>query len=381
MGILTMVMAAAAATATGTPDYAHGDAWLCRPGRQDACAGDLSMTRIDPDGGTHAVPAPTVRPADVDCFYVYPTASLDPDGNSDLIPGKEEKGQVFAQFAPFRSVCRTFAPLYRQVTLSGLRRAMATGKLSDAGDFNLAYQDVLAAWRRYLARDNGGRPFVLVGHSQGSMMLKRLIAEEIDGKPIQRRMLSAILPGTAIQVPAGGDVGGSFRSVPLCRKSGQTGCVVTWASYRAGATPPPNALFGRGEGAGMEAGCTNPAALAGGEAPLDPILGFPWWKGGYVQYATPASGWETGGKAVTTRFIQMPGLLSGACVKAGGFSYLAVKVAPGREGGIADIVSGTGAIGDAAFPDWGFHVADMAVVEGDLLTLVAAQRAAYRARK
>lgn len=370
--MLTMMLAAAATV--GTVDYRRDDTWLCRPGRNDVCASDLSMTRIDPDGSSHVVRAPRARPTDIDCFYVYPTASLDPGNNSDLIPGDGEKGLTTAQFAPFRSVCRTFAPLYRQVTLTGLRKAMASKKLSDAGDFDLAYGDVLAAWRSYLKRDNKGRPFVLVGHSQGSSMLKRLIAEEIDGKPIQRRMLSAILPGTAILVPPGADKGGSFKTVPLCRDAAQTGCVVTWASYRAGTALPDNALFGRSAD-GMEAGCTNPARLQGDAAPLDPILGFPWWKGGYALYAAPKQGWP-----VPTRFVQMPGLLTGECVKAGPYTYLAVKVAEGRTGGIADTVAGTGSVGDAAFPDWGFHVIDMAVVEGDLLRLVASEHNAWRRR-
>jgi hypothetical protein len=372
MPMLTMMLAAAAAA--GPVDYTRDDTWLCRPGRNDICASDLSMTRIDPDGRSHAVRAPQARPSDIDCFYIYPTASLDLGNNSDLIPGDGEKGLTTAQFAPFRSVCRTFAPLYRQVTLTGLRKAMTSKNLSDAGDFDLAYGDVLAAWRSYLKRDNKGRPFVLVGHSQGSSMLKRLIAEEIDGKPIQRRLVSAILPGTAILVPPRGDKGGSFKSVPLCRGAGQTGCVVTWASYRAGTVLPDNALFGK-SAEGMEAGCTNPARLEGGAAPLDPILGFPWWKGGYALYAAPKNGWP-----VSTRFVQMPGLLAGECVKAGPYNYLAIKVAAGRTGGVADTLVGTGSVGDAAFSDWGFHVIDMAVVEGDLLRLVARQHTAWRKR-
>ena len=36
----------------------------------------------------------------------------------------------------------------------------------------LAYRDVAAAWRNYIATKNEGRPFVLIGHSQGSLMLQ-----------------------------------------------------------------------------------------------------------------------------------------------------------------------------------------------------------------
>ena len=51
----------------------------------------------------------------------------------------------------------------------------------------LAYRDVAAAWRNYLATKNKGRPFVLIGHSQGSLMLQLLIAREIETNPQSRR--------------------------------------------------------------------------------------------------------------------------------------------------------------------------------------------------
>ncbi|WP_010216331.1 DUF3089 domain-containing protein [Sphingomonas sp. PAMC 26621] len=371
-------MLLALALAATPVDYARGDAWLCRPGRTDVCAANLSVTRVDATGQPRVERAPTRRPADVDCFYVYPTVSLDPGGNSDLEPDRTERGITEAQFAPFRSVCRTFAPLYRQVTLTALRKGLGGGGIP--GDFNLAYGDVRAAWKQYLAHDNRGRPFVLVGHSQGSLLLKRLVEEEIDGKPVQRRMLSAILPGTAVLVPTGRDVGGSFRAVPLCRSDGQIGCVVTWASYRAGTPPPANALFGSSRRAGLIAGCTNPARLAGGVAPLDARFGAPWWKGGVAQYAPPSAGWSVAGRPITTRFVAMPGLLSGACTTVGAVSYLSVTVGPGSAPGLAEAIAGTATIGDAAYPDWGFHVVDMAIVQGDLLEVVRRQRRAYARR-
>ena len=69
------------------------------------------------------------------------------------------------------------------------------------------YADVLSAWNTYLARYNGGRGIVLIGHSQGSNVLRRLI----DGKPIQSRLISAIIPGANVAVPPGRDAGGSFQ--------------------------------------------------------------------------------------------------------------------------------------------------------------------------
>src|SRR5258708_32188996 len=95
----------------------------------------------------------------------------------------------------------------------------------------LAYDDVRDAWRYYLEHDNQGRGFVLIGHSQGSYILAELIRQEIDGKPVQSRMVSAILPGTTLAGPRGKDVGGRFQNIPPCHGASQTGCVISTAPF------------------------------------------------------------------------------------------------------------------------------------------------------
>lgn len=375
-----MLFLLAAAVTPVPTDYRVPANWLCRPGRADACAGDIAATIVAPDGTQTVEPAAKRAAPKADCFYVYPTTSMDPTPHSDLIAGDGETGMAASQAAPFRSACRVFAPLYRSVTLPALRAAMRTGIRLSAADFDLPYADIRAAFRAYLTRDNHGRPFALIGHSQGSALLKRLVIEEIDGKPIRRQMLSATLPGTAVLVPRGRDVGGDLKTVPLCRTATQTGCVVTWASYRDTNPPPANALFGRAGGADLVAGCTNPAHLTGGEAPLDPLLGFPWWRGGVAQFTQPAI-WSARGAPLRTRFVRMPGLLSGACVARGDVSYLAVQVTPGAASDLVAATVGPDTVGDTAYPDWGFHVIDIAIVERDLIRLVAAQSAAWHKRK
>ena len=381
---LFLLAAAAAVQAPAPNDYRQPDTWLCRPGRTDVCAGDMAATIVAPDGSMRVEqPVPEAAPK-ADCFYVYPTTSMDQMPHSDMIPDQQENGMVVAQAAALRGVCRVFAPLYRQLTLPALRGAMRKGMTLSAEDFALPYADVRAAWRDYLAHDNKGRPFVLVGHSQGSAMLKRLLAEEIDGKPLQRRMLSAILPGVSVMVPHGKTVGGDLKTVPLCRSASQTGCVVTWASYRDTNPPPANGLFGKAPLIGkssknLEAGCTNPARLEGGKAQLDPILGFPWWRGGVAQFRQP-SVWSAKGAPVHTRFVRMPGLLSAECTTRDGFTYLAVHVDPGAAQDMAEATIGAATVGDTDWPDWGFHVVDMAIVEGDLVSLVRQQSEVWHRR-
>lgn len=372
----------AMATSSSLPDdndYRLGQNWLCRPGRPDACSVDQKVTRVGADRSLRVEPAPKPSKPLADCFYVYPTTSLDPTPISDMVANADENDRVAAQFARFASVCRPFAPIYRQVTLTALRARLSGQKVE--ADEERGYRDVRDAWRDYLAHDNRGRPFALVGHSQGANVLKRLIAEEIDGKPIQRRLLSAMLPGTSLLVPRGKDVGGDFKSIRLCRAARQTGCAIVWASYRDTIPPPAKALFGVSRDAEMEAACTNPARLEGGSAPLDAIFGFPWWRGGVAQGATPEASWQVDGRPIMTRFARVPGRLSGECVRGAHGHYLAVHVNGVAQTPFDRELTSAPVIGDNAYPDWGFHVVDMAIVQGDLLRLVTTQSAAWRARR
>ncbi len=131
-----------------------------------------------------------------------------------MTPDLPEKAVADQQFARFGSVCKLYAPSYRQVTIAALRKVMM-GQQS-TGDGELAYADVLAAWKDYLARDNHGRGVVLVGHSQGSRVLLRLIKEEIDGKPAQKQLVSALILGMNTPVDPAKD---AYGSLPLCRKA------------------------------------------------------------------------------------------------------------------------------------------------------------------
>src|SRR5215471_19970140 len=239
-------------------DYSDGKTWLCRPGRQDACAVDLSTTVVTGDGKLSVEKWSANPKAAIDCFYVYPTVSNDPTPNSDMNAGPEELSVIRAQFARFGSECRVYAPLYRQVTLTALRAGIAGHPM--AVDRAMAYNDVVDAWKYYLDHDNRGRGVVLIGHSQGSAVLTRLIHDEIDGKPVQARLVSGLLLGTNLPVPRGKDVGGAFQHLPLCHSAKQTGCVITYASFRSNAPPPANSRFGKVPG-DMVSGCTNPAAL------------------------------------------------------------------------------------------------------------------------
>lgn len=376
LGLGGAMIPASSVQAAEAADYADVRNWLCRPGNARACGVDMSTTIVNSDGSLRMEPWSDNPFAPVDCFYVYPTVSQDTTANSDMIAGPEEYNVVRSQFARMGSRCRTFAPMYRQVTLTALRANM-TGNSELTPDRELGYQDVVDAWNYYLEHDNDGRGVVLVGHSQGAGVLTRLIINEIEGTPVQDQIISAMLLGTTIQVPEDDVVGGTFKHMPLCQSGDQTGCIVTYASYRDTNPPPANALFGR-NGNGTVSACTNPAQLAKGSNELDAYLSNAAPEGFSSTQAAP---WTTTGANITTPFVSVPGLLSAECVSNEQFSYLEITVNANPDDQRTDVISGDVMNPDGSINEgWGLHLIDANAAMGDLVELVSRQAQAYQWR-
>ena len=325
----------------------------------DVCARDLDATAVSADGRATVEAHSAADDPPVDCFYVYPTISSDQTPNSDL-EAREERGVAFIQAARLNATCRVFAPIYRQVTL-----AMIGGggpPVPEGVDpRQIAYDDVVDAFRHYIANDSERRGFILTGHSQGAGHLNRLIAEEIDDEPLLRdRLVAAYIVGSSVAVPEGEIVGGDFDNVPLCQAADEVGCVVTYASFRSTAPPPAGSFFGRPRDGDGVAGCVNPASLEGGRSEMHPYIP------GTEAYADPARNAD-----ITTPFVTLPGLLEAECVAEGGFSYLAVTV----NGDPAD--PRTDDINGDLSPEWGLHLVDVQLTMGDLVELATSQAAAY----
>jgi hypothetical protein len=355
-------------------DYSKGESWLCRPGRQDACAADLTTTIVEANGNLKEEKFKADPKAPIDCFYVYPTVSLDTTPNSDMTAGPEENRVIQHQFARFASKCRVFAPLYRQVTLTALRAGMSGKPMKT--DYALGYNDVVDAWKYYLEQDNQGRGVVLIGHSQGSGVLTQVIRNEIDGKPVQERLISALLLGTNLTVPKGKDVGGAFKNIPLCRAASQTGCAIAYVTFRVDQPPPANSLFGRSSGEGLAAACTNPASLSGGSGALHAYLGSGRSSGG----AEPPA-WVTPAKPINTPFVSVPGLLTAECVSNEKGTYLAVTTHGNPADPRTDQIAGDVVTNGQIQANWGLHLIDVQVAMGNLVDIVGQQAKAYLAKR
>ena len=357
------------------PDYTKDSTWLCLTGRDDDCATRLPTTALNANGYGSTGLSTVAKDPPLDCFYVYPTVSRDQGLNSDLSPGAEEHGAVLTQFARFAGVCRTFAPIYRQMTL-GAVAAYSTGANIETAAA-LAYRDVVAAWRNYLATRNGGRPFVLIGHSQGSLMLQQLIANQIENDPaVAARMRLAILPGFNTIVPQGKLVGGTFKKTPLCSRPGETGCVISWVSFRERNVPPTGAMFGIADRPGMTVGCVNPAQPGARDwVPLDS-----YW---YSRSSLPVPGgpivWSTEGLPPSP-YLRTEGLVSAKCVNDGQRGYLSIRTNHRQGQKWTDRIGGEVGVMGMFLPGWGMHLADMSEAQGDLIREVGEIGASPRSR-
>ncbi len=365
---LTTTRAGAAASGSNTPTV-----WLCRPGlANNPCTAPLTTTVVRPNGSRSIQTARPAKNPPVDCFYVYPTVSQQKTINANLHIDPAERAVARAQASRFSQVCRVYAPMYPQLTLSAIAKG---GAISGRGAVT-AYLGLLSAWNDYLAHYNRGRGVVLIGHSQGAFLLVSLIQREVDpNAAVRRHLVSALLMGGNVTVPVGSDVGGSFQHIPACRSDGETGCVVAYSSFDQ--TPPPNSLFGRvGTGfrarsalapsnANLQVLCTNPADLAGGERHLDPYL---------PTFSTPRSAaiLQRGSsvRTVRTPWVAYPDLYSGQCENAGGASWLQVT-------DVAGPTDRRPVVHDVLGPTWGLHLVDVNIALGNLVDVVRDASAAY----
>ncbi len=379
LAALSAIVAVAAGTPAAPPASGAGldrlgaggglgrTVWLCRPGlAQNPCAYGLATTVLAADGKRTVSSSSAARNPPVDCFYAYPTVSYQARTNATLAVDPEEVAQAEAQASRFSQVCRVYAPIYRQVTSTALGKDNVPASAAV-----VAYQSLLAAWDDYLHRYNHGRGIVLIGHSQGASLLLELLQHEVDGRPLERRLVSAILFGANVKVPVGGVVGGSFTHVPACTAAAQTGCVIAYSSFDQ--QPPFNSSFGRVDtgygaqpgaaGANLQVLCTNPAALAGGAAALSPYFA--------TQTNVPTSATPPRTRA-STPWVSYPGLYTAQCMHAQGATWLQVTAdrSPGDHRPVVRQIYGA---------TYGLHPYDVNLALGNLVGLVRTQGRTYAA--
>ncbi len=260
-----------------TNAYEDPTLWFSRPG-----IGVSDPARWQPAwaGDSEPVPALTKTAKPFAVFFVHPTSYLNRTRwNAPLENGGDPEAERIARVylrgmaSPFNAATEIWAPRYRQATMGAFLTDAPQGKQA----IDAAYADVREAYRFFLSSVDPATPIVLAGHSQGALHLKRLLAEEVKGSPVAKRLVAAYLIGWPVSMthdlPAIG--------FPACAAPGQTGCIISWSSFAEPADPAPvlnaygstPALDGKAPGRDPML-CSNPlTGRIGGKAPASANLG------------------------------------------------------------------------------------------------------------
>jgi hypothetical protein len=202
----------------GEPDYSKIEYWAAHPNKWDP---------------SDTIPLPLkgqAKEKEVDVFFLHPTTYTGemPDGkpNADIddpnLNYKTDYSPILYQASAFNERARIFAPRYRQahIKMYGEQDSL---KLYHA--FMLAYNDIKKAFEYYLQHENNGRPIIIASHSQGTTHSTQLLKEFFDNKPLMNQLVCAYVIGMRVEK-------NKYTSIPMCTDPKQTGCFVSWRTYR-----------------------------------------------------------------------------------------------------------------------------------------------------
>jgi Protein of unknown function (DUF3089) len=206
----------------GIPSYNDLNYWAAHPWKWDP---------------SDSIPKPLrneLRDSIVDVFFLHPTTYTgkmmsgdNADINDSYINAKTDYSTILYQASVFNQHCRIFAPRYRQAHISTFFKNQ--NEKTEA-IFEIAYQDIKAAFQYYLENWNNDRPVIIAAHSQGSKLAERLLKEFFEDKPLKNKLVVAYLAGWPVPKDY-------FSSLKICADSLQTGCICSWRTFRKGYIP------------------------------------------------------------------------------------------------------------------------------------------------
>ena len=233
------------------PVFADAASWSALPERADAADAEVA-----------ALPAGDQRAARADVFYVHPTSYVGPLWNAPVddprLNADTDRVATRIQASAFNACCAVYAPRYRQANGTAFTHPTEDGRRA----LEVAYADVRDAFRHFLGARDPARPFLLAGHSQGSVLAYRLLREEIAPTALRETLVAAWLIGGPLTEQG---VASELSAVPTCSAPEQTGCVIGW-NARGRAYAPGTFEFASAPGARL---CVNPLSWRHDEVAVD----------------------------------------------------------------------------------------------------------------
>lgn len=205
------------------PQYTGDKYWFAHPNIQDTS--DLIPSNADTSNDL------TNKPVDV--FFIHSTGYVGPGGwNSNMAFENSEtqslQYMLSSMASAFNGCCEIYAPNYRQAHLAAFTHEDSE---SSYAALDLAYSDVERAFDYFIANISEGRPFMIVGHSQGTLHGLRLLANRVDNTPLQQRLVAAYTVGYWLPMDM---FDRTFSSINLCQSAEQTNCVVSYDTFGEG---------------------------------------------------------------------------------------------------------------------------------------------------
>jgi hypothetical protein len=204
---------------TNTTDYSLMKNWAAHP---DV----LDESDRKPEGDTI-----DNRSYDADVFFLHPTTYTGSDKSHTAwnapitepkLDKKTDEGAIRFQASAFNHAGRVFAPRYRQAHLHAY---FTPDKKTARKAFDLAYEDVKAAFEYYLNHHHNNRPIIIASHSQGTTHAIRLIKEYFDHKPLKSKLVAAYLLGMPVRKD-------EFKNIQPCQDSSDVRCTISWRTFK-----------------------------------------------------------------------------------------------------------------------------------------------------
>ena len=200
-------------------NYQDDNLWMALPGISD-------NSDIQPSGAP-SFAGSSLKLADV--FYVHPTTYLSNKSWTDPLEngsGSHENDlwMLAYQASIFNKCCDIYAPRYRQASIHAYLLEDPIGKQAI---FDVAYQDVKAAFEHFTRTRDKRRPFLLASHSQGTHHALRLIKEEIDTSMIREQLVAGYMLGSTL-IPVSDEYVSSLEFIDVCSEPTQFNCFVHW---------------------------------------------------------------------------------------------------------------------------------------------------------